>query len=120
MKWVWVLLVVLTNTAGDVFSAKGMSERGEMHDFRPRGLARVFHYIGTHPMVLSGIVANAFSFAAFLGLLSVAPLSFAVPSTATTYILKTLLAEFYLDEKVDERRWIGVALVSAGIILISF
>jgi drug/metabolite transporter (DMT)-like permease len=120
VKWVWVLLVVLTSTAGDVFSAKGMSERGEVEDFRPSGLARVFRYIGTHPMVLSGIVANAFSFAAFLGLLSVAPLSFAVPSTALSYILKTLLAEFYLHEKVDKRRWMGVAFVSAGMILISF
>ena len=120
MKWVWVLLVVLTSTAGDVFSAKGMSEREEVQDFRPRGLTRVLHYIGTHPMVLGGIVSNAFSFAAFLGLLSAAPLSFAVPATASGYILKTLLAEFYLHERVDKRRWMGVAFVSAGIILISF
>jgi drug/metabolite transporter (DMT)-like permease len=111
---------VISSTAGDVFSAKGMAEREEVHDFRPGGIARIFHYIATHPMVLSGIAANAFSFAAFLGLLSVAPLSFAVPATALSYILKTLLAEFYLHEKVDKRRWMGVALVSAGIILISF
>ncbi len=119
MRWVWVLAVVLTSTAGDVFSAKGMSERGEIEDFRPRGLARVVHYIVTHPMVLAGIICNAISFGAFLALLSVAQLSFAVPATASSYILKTLLAEFYLRERVDRRRWIGVALVSAGIILIS-
>jgi len=119
VRWVWVLAVVLTSTAGDVFSAKGMSERGEIEDFRPRGLARVVHYIVTHPMVLAGIICNAISFGAFLALLSVAQLSFAVPATASSYILKTLLAEFYLRERVDRRRWIGVALVSAGIILIS-
>jgi drug/metabolite transporter (DMT)-like permease len=119
VKWIWVLLVVFSSTAGDVFSAKGMSERGEVEDFRPSGIARVFHYIGTHPMVLAGIVTNAFSFIAFLALLSVATLSFSVPATALSYILKTLLAEFYLHEKVDKRRWMGVALVSAGIALIS-
>jgi|ERR1700745_1224327 len=114
------MVVVLSSTAGDVFSAKGMSERAEVEDFRPRGLGRVLQYIGTHPMVLAGIGTNAISFLAFLALLSVAQLSFAVPATALSYILKTLLAEFYLHEKVNNRRWMGVALVSAGIILISF
>ena len=96
MKWIWVLMVVLSSTAGDIFSAKGMSERDEVHDFRPRGIARVLQYIGTHPMVLAGIATNALSFIAFLGLLSVATLSFSVPATALSYVLKTLLAEFYL------------------------
>ena len=119
MRWIWVLLVVLSSTAGDIFSAKGMSEREEVEDFRPSGIARVFHYIATHPIVLAGIATNAFSFVAFLALLSVANLSFSVPATALSYILKTLLAEFYLHEKVDKRRWMGVALVSAGIVLIA-
>jgi len=119
VRWFWVLAVVLTTTAGDVFSAKGMSDRGEVEDFRPRGIARVIHYIVTHPTVLAGIASNALSFGAFLTLLSIAQLSFAVPATALSYILKTLLAEFYLRERVDRRRWIGVALVSAGIVLIS-
>jgi uncharacterized membrane protein len=119
VKWIWVLVVVLSSTAGDVFSAKGMAERGEIHDFRPSGIARVFHYIATHPMVLAGIGTNAISFISFLALLSVAQLSFAVPATALSYVLKTMLAEFYLHERVDRRRWIGVALVSAGIVLIS-
>jgi drug/metabolite transporter (DMT)-like permease len=113
-------MVVLTSTGGDVFSAKGMAERGEIEDFRPTGIARVLHYIATHPMVLAGIGTNALSFISFLALLSVAQLSFAVPATALSYVLKTLLAEFYLHERVDRRRWFGVGLVSLGIILISF
>lgn len=120
MKWIWVVLVVLSSTAGDVISAKGMAERGEIDDFRPTGLARVIHYIATRPMVLAGIATNAVSFVSFLALLSVAQLSFAVPATALSYILKTVLAHVYLHEHVDRRRWLGVILVSAGIILISF
>lgn len=120
MKWFWVMVVVLSSTTGDVFSAKGMSQRGEIEDFRPRGIARVIHYIATHPTVLVGIGTNAVSFVAFLALLSLAPLSFAVPATALSYIIKTLLAEFYLDEKVNRSRWIGVVLVATGIVLISF
>ena len=120
MRWLWVVIVVLSNTAGDVFSAKGMSDRGEITDFRPRGIARVLKYIVTNRAVLTGIGTNAVSYFAFLALVSVAPLSFAVPATALSYILKTLLAEFYLGEFVNRRRWIGVALVASGIVLISF
>ncbi len=120
MRWLCVALVVLAGTAGDVFSAKGMAERGEIHDFRPSGIARVMHYIATHPMVLMGIGTNAISFIGFLALLSIAPLSFAAPATAVSYILKTLLAHFYLHETVNRSRWIGVALVASGIVLISF
>ena len=119
MKWLWVFVVVLSSTMGDVLSAKGMAERGEIRDFHLRGLARVIHYIATHPIVLAGIATNAISFVAFLALLSVAPLSFAVPATALSYVVKTLLAEFYLHEHVDRTRWIGVALVATGIVLIS-
>ena len=97
-----------------------MAERDPIEDFRPRGVARVLRFIATHPMVLAGVAMNAASFVAFLALLSVAPLSFAVPATALSYVLKTLLAEFYLHEHVGGRRWMGVVLVSAGIVLISF
>ncbi len=120
MRWLWVAVVVIAGTAGDVFSAKGMAERGEIDDFHPGALARVLRYIATHPLVMTGIVTNAVSFVAFLALLSIAPLSFAVPATALSYILKTLLAEFYLHEHVDRSRWIGVALVASGIILVAF
>ena len=120
MRWVWVVVVVLSNTAGDVFSAKGMSDRGEITDFGPSGIARVLRYIVTNKEVLIGIATNAISYFAFLTLVSVAPLSFAVPATALSYVLKTLLAEFFLHEDVNRSRWIGVALVASGIILISF
>ncbi len=120
MKWLWVAVVVLAGTYGDVLSAKGMSERGEIHDFHPSATARVMRYIVTNREVLTGIVTNAISFVGFLALLSVAPLSFAAPATAVSYILKTLLAHFYLHETVNRSRWIGVALVAGGVVLISF
>ena len=120
VTWLWVIVSVVSGTLGDVFGAKGMSERGEIEDFRPQGLARVLHYIVTHPLVVLGIACNAVSFGSFLAVLSLAPLSFAVPATSLNYILKTLLAKWYLREHVDWHRWTGVALVAAGIIMISF
>ncbi len=120
MRWVWVVVVVLSNTTGDVLSAKGMSERGEIRHFDPSAIRRVLRYIVTNRDVLLGIATNAVSYFAFLALVSVAPLSFAVPATALSYVFKTLLAQFILHENVNRSRWIGVALVSTGILMVSF
>lgn len=119
MKWVWVVVSVISGTFGDLLSAHGMAEHGEIQSFKLHGLARIIRFIFTHKVVLAGIAANAVSFLSMLALLSVAPLSFAVPATAMSYIFKTILARPMLGEHVTPRRWMGVVLVSIGIALIS-
>ena len=61
----------------------------------------------------------AVSFFAFMGLLSMADLSFAVPATAITYVLETVLAKYLLKEQVNGLRWAGAALVICGVALVS-
>jgi uncharacterized membrane protein len=120
MRWMWLAVSVISGTMGDLLSAKGMAVHGEIQDFGPRGMARVLRYITTHPLVVAGIAINAVSFFSFLALLSVAELNFAVPATALSYILKTVLAARYLGECVLAHRWVGAVLVMVGMVLISF
>jgi drug/metabolite transporter (DMT)-like permease len=119
MKWIWVLITVLSTTIGDLVSAKGMALYGEIEDFGPRGIARITRYIVTDPLVAGGIFSNAIAFVSFMALLSVSDLSFAVPVTASSYILKTVCAQWYLQERISWRRWAGVVMVAVGIVLIS-
>jgi len=119
MKWVWLAVTVLTSTAGDLVSAKGMLGHGEMEQFGPRRIVRLLRYIATHPLIVAGILFDALSFLSFLALLSTAELSFAVPATAVSYILKTALSHSYLGERVSTRRWIGAACVAIGVYLIA-
>lgn len=119
MKWVWVCVIVIASTFGDVSNAKGMAERGEIDDFHPSALVRVLRYIATQRNVLLGIAGNAISYLALLALLSMAPLSFAVPATAMSYVLETVVAKWYLHEAVTVKRWLGVLLVVSGIVFIA-
>jgi drug/metabolite transporter (DMT)-like permease len=119
VKWIWVFVTVAAGTAGDLLSAAGMTQHGEIEDFGPRGIASVLRYIVTHKLVVGGIVCNAVSFLSFLALLSTAELSFAVPATALSYIFKTILARLYLKEQIDWRRWAGILLITLGVVLIS-
>lgn len=120
MKWIWVAITVISGSLGDVLSAQGMALHGETEHFRPEGIARVLRYIFTNKEVIAGIGANAIAFISFMGLLSVAELSFAVPVTALGYILRTVLARTYLHEYVSWKRWGGVILVALGVALIAF
>jgi drug/metabolite transporter (DMT)-like permease len=119
VRWVWLAVTVVTSTVGDLVSAKGMVAHGEIEHFGARRITRLLRYIGTHPLVVTGIVFNALSFFSFLALLSVAPLSFAVPATAVSYVLKTALSRWYLGEHVSARRWLGAACVAIGVYLVS-
>lgn len=119
MRWIWVFVTVTSSTYGDLVSAKGMVLHGEITDFRPRGIMRILQYIVTHKLVVAGIVANAISFFSFIALLSTAELSFAVPATAMSYIFKTILARFYLNEKIPWQRWAGTVLIAIGVVMVS-
>ena len=120
MRWVWVAVTVISGTAGDLLSAKGMTLRGELHHFKPRDIARLLRYITTHYLVVLGIASNAVAFFSFVALLSVADVSFAVPATGLSYLLKIALARWFLRERLTWRRWAGAALVMIGTVLISF
>ncbi len=119
MKWLWIAIIVTATTVGEVCQAKGMRQHGEIHDFRPGALGRVVSAIARNALIVGSVVAMAVSFFAYLGLLTVAELSFAVPVTAVTYVLETVLAKYVLHEQVSWVRWAGASLVIGGVTLVS-
>jgi drug/metabolite transporter (DMT)-like permease len=69
--------------------------------------------------LLLSILCMAASFFSFLALLRVSDLIFAVPATAATVVLETVLARLVLKERVDGRRWAGAVLVAFGVALLA-
>lgn len=120
MRWLLVAIIALSNTLGDVLNTAGMKRQGEVQDLRPRSLATMVKRIFRNPFVLGGFAAMAISFFALLSLLSITTVSFAVPATAVSYLLETLLAKYVLKEDVRWRRWAAASLVACGVVLLSF
>jgi transporter family protein len=120
MKWILVAVIVLATTAGEVLQAMGMKRHGEIHDFRPGALGRVISTLAQSRYIIAAVFAMAVSFFAFMALVSVTELSFAVPVTAASYIFETILAKYMLQEYIGWKRWAGVVLVASGVMLISF
>ncbi|MGE5644467.1 MAG: EamA family transporter [Acidobacteriota bacterium] len=119
MKWALVGVIVACNASADLLNTAGMKRHGEVRRFGPRALAGLAWSLSRNPFILGGILSMAVAFFALLALLSVADLSFAVPATAVSYMLETLLAKVLLNERVDWRRWTGAALVASGVTLLA-
>jgi drug/metabolite transporter (DMT)-like permease len=96
-----------------------MKKHGEIHDFRPGALGRAFRRIAQNLHVNISVGFMAVSFFAFMALLKTADLSFAVPATAASYVLETVLASVILKEQVSARRWAGALMVAFGVALVA-
>ncbi len=119
MKWILVFTVICATTVGDVCRSLGMRQHGEMHEFSPGAIGQAFAAVARNWLVIVSTCAMAVSFFSFMKLVAIAPMSFAVPMSAATFVPETLLARFLLKEKVDWRRWMGVGLILVGVYFIS-
>ena len=119
MKWILVAVMVGATTIGEVLQAAGMRRHGEIRDFRPGAIGRALAVLARNRFVIGSVLAMAISFFAFVKLLSISDLSFAVPVSAVTYVMETLLAKYVLKEQVNWLRWAGASLVLCGVALVS-
>lgn len=101
VAWLLVAAVVASTVVCDLLQSHAMTRGGK-----------------SWKLPLS-VVFMAISFFAFIQLLKVADLSFAVPATAASFVFETLLARLILHEQVGRRRWAGAILAGLGVALLA-
>ncbi|MBI1207032.1 MAG: EamA family transporter [Azospirillum sp.] len=114
-----VLVMVLSDAAGDVLLARAMKQTGPIGDLRPGVLLATAARVAGNPNFTLGIAMATLHFGCFLALLSFAEFSFVIPAAALVYVASTLGARWVLHERVSPRRWLGILLVCAGVALVS-
>ena len=119
MKWLLVGIVVGATTVSDLLQSREMKLHGEIRDFRPTRWGRVMAGVLKRRYLVLSIFFMAVSFFAFLSLLKMAELSFAVPATAASYVVETVLAKVILKERLNWKRWAGAGLVASGVAMVS-
>ncbi len=82
------------------------------------GIQSIVHAI-TNPLILLGIFLYLVASITWLWVLSNKPLSYIYPVLALTYAFALIGSSMVLHEHISLWRWIGVAVISAGIFLIS-
>lgn len=117
MKWVLVVVMVSATVLSDLLQSYEMKRVGAQ-SVSARGLGRLLQLIAQRRLLILGIAGNAVSFFAFMSLVQTEPLSFAVPASASSFVLETLLAKFVLHEHIGVRRTAGALAVLAGVVLV--
>jgi uncharacterized membrane protein len=110
---VLVLLVIATNVFGNVFLSRGMHQVGRIVSASPLDYLRAF----ANPWTALGIGILVIWILSDLALLSRADLSFVLPVTASAYVLVAMLGHFLLHDHISLARWIGILLITGGVIL---
>jgi uncharacterized membrane protein len=118
MKWAILSVVVVSAVLGDLLQSAEMKKAGT-GTATVLGAARVAGLIATRWRLVLSIVCMAASFFAFLALVRTEPLSFAVPASAASFALETVLAKLALGEHLAARRMAGAILVCGGIVLVA-
>ncbi|MEX2586640.1 MAG: EamA family transporter [Actinomycetota bacterium] len=105
-------------TGGQLLLKAGMSRVGFIGSERlsnPFGL--LFQVLKTWQVPV-GLAVFFISAGFWLLVLSRVPLSFAYPFVGLTYVLITLFGKFVLHESVPGLRWVGLALIVSGILIV--
>jgi len=110
-KYLVLAGVTVFAAAGDSMLAHGMKQTGPIDVHH---LDTVIFAI-TNPWVAVGILLLLAFFAAYMNALSWADLTYVLPATSLGYVLLALVARFVLHEQVSPLRWMGIALISAGV-----
>jgi len=116
--FVFLTMVVLSGTGGDIAMTYGMKRIGEVKDFSPRAILGVLGRALRLGWFWLGITLMALAFFSLLALLTWADVSFVVPATALNYVVGALGAKILLGERLGRIRWAGILLVTLGVAVI--
>ena len=110
-KYLVLAGVTVFSAAGDSLLARGMKELGNVSLHDPSSLILAI----LNPWVACGILLLLAFFASYMTALSFADLTYVLPATSLSYVLVALMARFGFHETVSPARWVGIALITAGV-----
>jgi uncharacterized membrane protein len=116
--FVLVTLLVVFGSAGNLLFSVGMKQIGAMQDGSTASLHAVFVQVFTSLWIWLGIVSMLLFLLAFMLVMSWADFSYVLPASASMYVLIPLLGHFLLGESVTIPRWLGIALIGVGVVLV--
>jgi drug/metabolite transporter (DMT)-like permease len=110
-KYLVLAGITVFGTAGDSLLARGMKALGSVSLHHLSGLLVAI----LNPWVTAGILLLLAFFACYMSALSWADLTYVLPATSLGYVLVALIAHFGFHEEISLTRWLGIALIAAGV-----
>lgn len=109
---------VILKALGDVNLSHGMKYISNVNLLNPLTLFQSGIQVFTNVWILLGIaLLIGYSLLELAGL-SWLDLSYMLPMTASTYVLTAIFAQWLLHEKISAIRWIGICIITLGVIIV--
>ena len=110
-KYLILVCLMVCATFGDFFLKLGMNRQPQISIDHPLALLSAL----ADPWIILGVLTLICFFSCYIASLSWADLTFIMPATAFGYVLTALLSAIVLHEHVSVSRWVGIALITAGV-----
>jgi drug/metabolite transporter (DMT)-like permease len=117
-EFLLLMVIVFLGTGGELCITRALRTHGEVMSFHPRVILRFLAHAMRSGWTWIGVAMMTVAFFALLAMLSVENVSFVVPVTALNYAVGAGGGALFLHERVSKRRWIGVAVVCIGVIVV--
>lgn len=114
------LLATLIATLGQLLLKSGMRQVGPISRVDLSHPFLLLVTVFSNPLILIAIPLYVAGFLTWLIVLSKLDLSYAYPFLAVTYVLVPLLSWLFLGEHVPSMRWIGIAVICVGLVLVGW
>ena len=114
---IMVLLMLVCANTGDLMLKRGMLQIGEV-TVSFTGLLHTFISTLHNGTIWLGILFLIGFTLSYMTAVSWADYSYVMPAGAFGYAIQTMLAVLILHEIVTPRRWIGVAMICIGVLLV--
>jgi multidrug transporter EmrE-like cation transporter len=115
---VWLLMGVALN-AGAQLGLKAATRATGSIDGSMSSLWTASGQLATSPPFWAALIAYGLSLGVWVVGLSRVPVSQAYPVLSVGYILTALLAWMLLGESIGTQRWLGIAVIIAGVWLVT-
>ncbi|MCL5035702.1 MAG: EamA family transporter [Chloroflexi bacterium] len=116
--YLFILFTVILTVVAQVLIKIGMSGRGPLPDSLKESLPYIFHALTDWHVVLS-LILGFLSFLFYLAALSKLELSYVYPFIGLNFVLIALYSSVIFHEHVSIARWLGIASIIIGVILVS-
>jgi len=109
MRFVLIFIPIILAAVGQLILKIGMDKLVSFN------LIKAF----TSPTIILGLFFYGTSLILWLMVLSREKLSFVYPLVAFSYVITMLMAKFILKESIPPLRWLGLATIISGILVIA-
>ncbi len=114
LQWLPLFILgALAESTFQIFFKKGAMDNGDLPGIQ------YFLKLLTNRWIISGLLVSILEMVIWVTLLSNIPLSIAFPITGMQKIFLIFFTAFVLKEKVYKAEWIGIGLVTLGIVVIA-